>query len=156
MNIKEYWAIIEEWRKLYGTLPSDIRRPADYNPTNVKLGCKKCKKIKTKMQRHHKANDFFFAMALPHIFAARYILFHPDDVDLLCASCHKSWHRYVEPKLVAMYDEYRMNFGDLIAEDKKGWCEYWKIEIVKWYSKWVNKPLKRKKRRKKSKNVSQP
>src|SRR5678809_1687866 len=79
----------------------------------------KCKKIKTKMQRHHKANDFFFAMAMPHIFAARYILFHSDDVDLLCASCHKSWHRYVEPKLVTMYDEYRM----MPSKPDKEWCE---------------------------------
>jgi len=148
MNLQQYWATIEEWRKLYGT-PPPIKKPESYNPTNVKLGCKKCKKIKTKMQRHHKANDFFFAMAMPHIFAARYILFHPDDVDLLCASCHKAWHRYVEPKLAKMYVEYKK--ADTIHKE---WCEYWKAEILKWYSKWITKPLKRKKRRKKRRNVN--
>ncbi len=105
------------------------------------------------MARHHKANDFFFAMALPDVYAKRYCEFHPDDIDLLCNACHKAWHRYVEPKLQKMYSQYHLTFASLEDFQKVNWCNTWKNQIRMWYTKWINKPVHKQSKHKK-KNVA--
>lgn len=147
MNKSQYWAIVEEWKALYGSKQDELDRPKYiYKPSKVKATCKKCDKAKRRMARHHKANDFFFAMILPSVYAARYIQFHPDDVDKLCEKCHKTWHRYLKPKLEQMYKEYKY-FADLSAQEKLEWCELWRGRCLRWYSRWIEKkPIIRKKR----------
>lgn len=49
------------------------------------------------MQRHHKGNDFFFALRAPDAFAARYLSFHHDDIAVLCTLCHRRIHKVYEP-----------------------------------------------------------
>lgn len=138
LNKKRYWAIIAEWQIKFG---KGKPPPKTYSPSNVRTVCRKCDKAKKKMQRHHKANDFFFAYALPEVYAARYILFLEEDTDKLCEKCHKTWHRYVKPKLVDMYLEYRY-FDKLPFDQKVVWCELWKGRLEKWYEKWADKPIK--------------
>lgn len=147
MNSKQYYAIVEEWRIKYNIPRINNRqsKPPIYNPKAINTCCRKCGKVKHRMARHHKANDFFFAMILPDLYAKRYCEFHPDDIDLLCNACHKAWHRYVEPKLKKMYDQSHY-IPIATDEGQKKWCEEWKDQIRKWYEKWVVKPVHKKKK----------
>lgn len=150
MNASQYYAIVEEWRKKYNIPRINNRQlaPPVYNPKAINTCCKKCGKVKHRMARHHKANDFFFAMILPDVYAKRYCEFHPADIDLLCNACHKAWHRYVEPKLKNMYEQSRyLDYTRLTLDDQKKWCEEWKKQIRIWYGKWVIKPVHHKKRK---------
>lgn len=139
MNLQQYWAIIEDWKTRYGNGRVLVRQ---YNPAHAKLACRRCGKIKKKMSRHHKANDFFFAQLMPEIYAARYIQFLDKDIDKLCNFCHKSWHKYLSKKIRIMYAEAMMTFPNMTYAEKKEWCDKWKNKCLQWYEAWVKKPIK--------------
>ena len=141
MRVSEYWAIVEEWRVSYSKpVEPKIKQ---YNPTRQKLACRKCGKIKAKMSRHHKANDFFFAIFLPEVYAERYIEFREQDIDKLCNRCHKNWHKYLQPKIKKMYEE--MDEAKLLpSKKKKEWADRWRNKCLQWYEAWVSKPIRRK------------
>lgn len=83
-----------EWRQKW-PFPKG-KKP--YDPTAIKVvihaecqraGCK----TKKNLQRHHKGNDFIFAVYWEHWYAERYIQFHPDDIAVLCKPCHQAVHK---------------------------------------------------------------
>lgn len=138
LNRKRYWAIVSDWQQKYGN-GKPPPKSYTYQPQKVRSVCRKCNNNKKKMQRHHKANDFFFAYALPEVYAARYIQFLEEDTDKLCEKCHKNWHRYIRPAIKDMYKEYAW-FDSLPLNEKKIWCETWRNKLLKWYEKWADKP----------------
>lgn len=146
MNLKEYKAIIFEWEKKYG-VPSQAFR---YDPTLVRTCCKKCDQMKPKMARHHKANDFFFALWFPDWYAARYIQFHSEDCDKLCKDCHTKCHKYFYSLAQEMYSDFdymKENHTPAQVEFWKNWCEGWKGKFLALYTKWINQPLRKRKKR---------
>ena len=143
LNKQKYYAIVDTWIKKYGIPP---KPKYTYSPSKIRSVCRKCDKPKHRMQRHHKANDFFFAYALPEVYAARYIQFLKEDVDILCNACHKRWHRYLRPKLDEMYAEYK-HFDGLSLMEKKKWCEMWRSLLLDKYERWILKPTVIKKER---------
>jgi hypothetical protein len=141
MKLSEYWMIVEEWRVQFKQPSKLTIKP--YNPVKQKLACRKCGKIKQKVNRHHKANDFFFAIFLPEVYAERYIEFRAKDIDTLCRRCHRNWHKYLQPKIKKMYDELE-SAKALPFSKKKEWADNWRNKCLQWYEKWVVKPIRRK------------
>lgn len=142
MNIKEYAQVIDRWRKIYN-VPYTYE---PYDPRRVKLVCMKCGRIKIKMGRHHKANDFFFALWKPELYAKRYIEFHPDDCDKLCNTCHRNIERYSAKLKKALYDDFN-RIGGVLAITQE-WCEEWKVKFRELYAKWISKVPRKRKRKK--------
>lgn len=132
-KLKQYWAIIEEWKRRYPIPPPG---PISLDLTKKKVGCYRCGKL-SKTTRHHTGSDFFFAQLLPHEFAGRYIQFHPDDVAALCRKCHRGAHR--APRFHALYNALHV---DLAARRRnrgitKEWCEGWMKKFREEFEDWV-------------------
>jgi hypothetical protein len=136
MNIKQWYKQIEEWKIKYGVTEQRHQR---YDPTEIKLACAKCGKLKHRMARHHKANDYFFANLLPDVYAKRYLEFRKEDIDKVCSNCHKRWHQYIRPFMAKLYLE-----KDAQEVITKEWCEFWRSAILERYEKWVKQKEKRK------------
>lgn len=149
MSKRAYFAQVEEWRKKYGVKPA-----LNFNgdPTAIKAGCARCAKVRRKMSRHHKANDFLFARLLPDEYAPRYVQFHPEDIDRLCDQCHRSWH-----KSSAFDKVYRACMLSLSINNRvvsKEWCERWRNKFLDAYNEWMAKPYRsRSTRKRETKNA---
>lgn len=128
MTKKEYFELIALWRAKYRVIE------IPHNPLFTKLTCAKCHKIKKKMHRHHKANDFMFARLHPEKFAARYVQFHPDDVVKLCARCHKEVHFQVYDVLLAEMKHDQKLRGTITTN----WCNAWKARFLQRFEEWIN------------------
>ena len=138
-DLSEYIALIKNWEAKYGT-PARVFR---YDPTEIRASCVKCGKMKSKMSRHHKANDFLFARMLPDVYARRYIEFHTNDVAKLCDDCHKDIHRYYKPLMKELWMELQLYGSRVITKE---WCDEWKDRFLKLFEKWIKKPVKKRKR----------
>lgn len=136
MNIKDWYKQIEEWKQKYGVTE---QRHLKYDPTEIKLACAKCGKLKHRMSRHHKASDYMFAKLLPDIYAKRYIEFRKEDIDKLCNFHHKQWHKYIRPFMSRFYKE--KDRQKIITEE---WCEFWRAAILERYDKWLKQSIKKK------------
>ena len=129
MGIREYHEKIEEWAKKYGRKnPSaliDLRK--------VRLSkCVKCKKSRKTMNRHHKGNDLTWAYLYPDEFASRYIEFHPDDIAMLCRSCHKKIHLIYDDLLYDLYlDWIGANFPSIEE------CRKYQTLCTERFEKWL-------------------
>jgi hypothetical protein len=135
------FAIVKEWERIYGKPARAFR----YDPTELTVCCRKCGKLKKKMSRHHKGNDFFFAQMRPQDFAARYIEFRKEDTAKLCDGCHKLAHRLYKPLMEKVWWELYDGGQKIITKE---WCEKWMTIFREVFDKWVVKaPRKRKKRR---------
>lgn len=159
LTLKEYWGIVAEWKKLYG-VPEPRFKPVGFTKT-IRV-CKRCNKTKKKMHRHHKGNDFFFARRWPDRYAARYIQFHPDDIDILCNACHAKFHKHVNEvlnkrfnrELVERLMKLQMdNYNGYDEDDAlyqylpqipQEWTDKWKADYLKFYNNWLNPPKKKK------------
>lgn len=139
MTLREYIAQVNEWRRRYGI--QDIP-PPKYNPATVRLSCKKCGKMRARMNRHHKSNDYFFALQRPDLYAKRYIEYNREDCDVLCNKCHKNFHKYAKKLVVEMYKEL-----DGLGLPSHEWCEMWKGRFLSKYNYWIKLPVRKRTRR---------
>lgn len=137
MNLNEWKLQIAQWRIQYGV---PLTSPK-YEPAKIKVTCKKCKKSKHRMARHHKANDYLFANLLPDIYAKRYLEFRKEDIDNLCSSCHKRWHTILKPIINELLTEVS-NLRKVDKEVDEKWCEAWRKKILVKYESWVSKPIR--------------
>ena len=152
MNQSEYYELIAIWKKKYGVYNPAQVAISHYSPARVRLICGKCLKLKSSSNRHHIANDFFFALQRPDLYAARYILFLPDDVDNLCKQCHVRCHVHYTPLAKKMYAE----LAALNGTPSQEWCEHWKQLFRAVYSRWITRPLrKRKQKRRRKRGINQ-
>ena len=142
MNKKEWITQIDEWRIKYGVPPPSS---ITYDPTSITVTCKKCNKIKSKLNRHHKCNDYLFACLLPDVYAKRYLEYRPADVDKLCEDCHRRWHNYIKPFLCKLYEQLYYLKKDKV-EITETWCEGWRKLILERYERWLNFNKKDKKK----------
>lgn len=145
MNKAEYFALVKEWERKYG-VPSRAFR---YDPTQVKTCCRKCGQMRAHMSRHHKANDFFFALHFPDLYAARYIQFLDEDCDKLCDGCHKRCHEYFKALTKHLYDEFAALKGTEVQptiEEWQAWCERWKTAFRSAYTNWMARNKKHRRR----------
>jgi hypothetical protein len=151
MNLKEWSDQIANWKQKYGV--PDHGGPRRFRPEEVKLACAKCHRLRHRMSRHHKANDYLFANLLPDVYARRYIEFRKEDVDKLCERCHKRWHIIVKPIVRRILTSAKIG---IVNEER---CEAWRKIILDKYTIWINIPIpkrkhhgkrKRRKRRRKS------
>lgn len=149
MDTAEYFAIVKRWEEQYG-IPSKRTR-FNYDPTKVSACCLKCGQQKMKMARHHKANDFFFALWFPDWYAARYVQFLPDDTARLCDNCHGKIERYSEKLKKRLYVEFKFHQtkSNWNADRWKQWCEEWRAEFVLLFNKWIAIPKHHKRKRRK-------
>lgn len=150
MNEAEYFEMVAEWKRKWPPPP----KPYYINLTEIRSACRKCGKNNGRMNRHHIASDFFFALHFPDHFAARYVEFHPDDVVKLCEHCHKTIHRYYDPVTQRMYKE----FAEIKANGEQftlEWCEKWKDKFRKMFAKWIKTKPKRRRKKKNAKGTKQ-
>lgn len=151
MKTNAYFATVKEWERLYG-VPSRAMR---FDPTEVRACCLKCGQMKPKMARHHKANDFFFALWFPHWYAKRYIEFRREDCAKLCDDCHHKIERYSERLKKELYEEYRKAKSHIFKTAKeaeewwRAWCEEWRSRFVALFEKWIKQPHRKRKRKRK-------
>ena len=145
MNKQEYFAIVKEWEEHYN-IPNRVFK---YDPTELKLCCEKCTRHKKKMSRHHKGNDFFFALWMPDEYAARYLEFRREDCAKLCDRCHRNIELYSVRLKRRLYTEFHKQkmLNEIITKE---WCELWRAKFIKLYTRWINQPIRRKKKRAKS------
>ena len=139
MNESQYWLQIREWETTYGKPKFGAGR---YDPTLISATCVRCGKGSGRSSRHHKANDFFFALWMPDVYARRYIEFRPEDTARLCRRCHVNIERYSKPLKAALYAEF--DAANITVE----WCEAWRLRFSTLFDKWLSRPLRRKKKRK--------
>lgn len=140
MNKKEYFRLISIWEQRYGKPKFGAMR---YDPATITTACKKCDKAQGKSARHHKANDFFFALWMPNVYAARYIEFRKEDVDRLCDHCHKRVERHSERLKQELYADYNLHH-EITVE----WCEEWRAKFLALYEAWLKKPDRKRKKKK--------
>ena len=157
MNESQYWLQIREWETTYGKPKFGAGR---YDPTSISATCVRCGKGSGRSSRHHKANDFFFALWMPDVYARRYIEFRPEDTARLCRRCHVNIERYSKPLKAALYAEFGAKGGtgpvkweSISAANKPTWitvewCEAWRLRFSTLFDKWLSRPLRRKKKRK--------
>jgi len=97
--------------------------------------CARCGK--KGQHRHHKAHDYIFACTLWQVYAKRYIEFHPDDIDFLCAKCHKNAHRIYD-ELIASFNSSLGLYKNRTNETTQKVCEIYKPLFLARYLKWRN------------------
>ena len=135
MGIREYHEKIEEWVKKYGRKnPSaviDLRK--------VRLSkCVKCRKSRKRMNRHHKGNDLLWAHLYPDEFAPRYIEFHPDDIAMLCRSCHKKIHLLYDQVLYHFFLEWAIDRTENINHTPPiEVCKAYQTLCIERFEKWM-------------------
>lgn len=158
-KINQYYTIIETWKRLYGT---PEHGPFRYDPTELHVACAKCGKVKGKMSRHHKGNDFFFALYRPDLYAYRYMEFRKEDVVKLCNVCHRSVERYYDKLKKELYADYNARHWrneiltyttTHLGPPSQEWCETWRAKFVAMFDKWIKKPVRKKKRKHRSAKV---
>lgn len=145
MNKAEYFELVKSWEVKYGKPAHGLQR---YDPTQVKTCCAKCGGMRKKMARHHKANDFFFALHFPDLYAARYIQFLDEDCDKLCDGCHKRCHEYFKALTAHLYSEFAILKDDttMTIEAWQAWCERWKDAFRSAYINWKARNKKHRRR----------
>lgn len=142
-NLRDYWLQIEEWKKLYPIPPRS--REFNLNLTQKKVGCFRCGRHRI-THRHHTGSDYYFACLFPHVFAGRYIQFHPDDIEKLCRGCHRAAHQSPRFQLLytKMFDE-KLQLHDKGQVLKPKWAEEWmtkfREEFYKWCSEYKSRSL---------------
>lgn len=143
LNFEAWKENVERWKAKYG-----VQRVTSFNITNIVVvkRCAKCNSVRVKMHRHHKGHEYLFACIMEERYAARYIQFHPDDVDWLCVRCHKRAHTIYQRILVYLwgYLERCENNNQLPAYDQ---LEKYRLMIVAAYNKWVTYKKKRRRKR---------
>lgn len=146
MNKTTYFQLVSSWERLYG-VPS---RAFKYDPADVKTCCEKCQRMPPKMSRHHKANDFFFAMWFPDIFAADYIQFRKEDCAKLCNRCHISVERFYESVKQELYADFNARGGvkwvlSVDKEEARAWAIIWRAKFITLFDRWLKKPIRKRK-----------
>ena len=139
MSLAQHTAQIKEWEAKYGKPKFGLRR---FDPTQLKICCAKCGHVRKHMSRHHIANDFMFAVLLPDLYAARYILFHADDVRRLCSNDHIRIHEYYAPIVTRCYDDLRIRYRGIACAE---WAEKWKQEFRVAFEQWLKTPVRKRK-----------
>lgn len=142
MRINEYGRIVDGWKQQYGV--SDRRGAFRYDPSEVRASCAKCGKIKSKMGRHHKCNDFFFALWMPDIYAKRYVEFRKEDCVKLCNDCHRNIERYSKRLKEALYRDFNIVGIENLTEE---WAEKWRAQFGELFNRWISKPIRKRHRR---------
>ena len=129
MRLHEWHEKVEEWEKKYGK-PKPLKS-VDLRKVGTK--CVKCKKLRKKMNRHHKGNDLMWAYLHPDEFAPRYIEFRVDDIAFLCKSCHKKVHTLYDEIL---YDFYLDRIGGVFSPSIEECRKYQKL-CTERFEKWL-------------------
>ncbi len=135
MRLREYLEKLEEWEKKYGK-PKPLKS-VDLRKVGTK--CVKCKKARKRMNRHHKGNDLMWAYLYPDEFASRYIEFHPDDIALLCRSCHKKIHLFYDEILYNFYLDWAIERSSMDVNYKPSIeeCREYQTLCTKRFEKWM-------------------
>lgn len=144
MSLANYQRQVLEWEKIYGKPRFGLCR---FDPTELRVACAKCDEIRPKMSRHHKGSEFFFALILPELYAARYISFHKEDVARLCDKCHKNVEKYYEPLKLRMHIEYYDWLNKQRKVPTKAWCDAWITEFKTAFEVWLGKPVRKRKKK---------
>lgn len=133
-KFSNYKYILSIWIKEYGPVPD---KPRVINLTQTKQRkCVVCGR-RNDLHRHHKAHDFYFACLRPDLYAARYIRFLDEDIDLLCDKCHKAFHKRLKP----LVREANVTLSSKIRVGKptRTECEQWRAIFLETYNKWVDR-----------------
>lgn len=148
MTSDEYFEIVKRWEDQYG-LPKKMR--FSYDPTLVNACCLKCGEMKSKTSRHHKSNDFFFALWFPDWYAARYIQFLPTDCARLCDVCHGKIERYSVKLKKRLYVEFQFHKHKSNWNDTRWreWCEEWRKRFTDLFTRWIGIPQHHRRKRRK-------
>lgn len=136
-NLEDHRKKIKQWREQYGVKP---KPPPVFDIKNTRVGCFCCGKQKAKMSRHHTGYDSLFADMRPDDFAARYVEFHPDDVERLCHYHHVRAHVAYGPLLAKLFAEIENGGKKIIT---KRWCEQWRMRLRKRFYEWAERIQKR-------------
>lgn len=136
MNRKQYAEITKCWEQQYGVKSQAFR----YAPGEISLACVKCGHHRVGgMSRHHKANDFFFALWKPDLYAKRYLEFRREDCAKLCQRCHKAIENFSTRLKIELYEDFER--FDKIVDEK--WCEEWRAKFVALFERWLAKPTRK-------------
>lgn len=140
MSFKSWKLKVYEWRQRYG-IPAPVKGDGDPSRVRAAIKCQKEGCTATyKVRRHHKGHEFLFACIAEHLYAARYIQFHPDDTCNLCQQHHTYIHNRYDPIIVEMYiaidfEKVRPTYELL---------EPWRLKLVAICDEWMKKPIRRK------------
>lgn len=151
-NFKRWTENVTRWRIKYS-----VPDPGTmvFDPTRIVAvrRCAKCNSVRSKMSRHHKGHEYLFAVLLEDRFAARYILFHPDDVVWLCDRCHRRAH-VIYSKLVGEVWEYVWECEAANKLPDYATLEGFRQKIVKTFNRWIAYKKRRKRRKRRGSNKS--
>lgn len=94
--------LVIEWKQKYGT-----PKPTSFSPINI-LAFRKCEKYgcsiaNIAVHRHHTGYESLLARIYPDVYAPRYLLFHKDDIALVCEKHHSHIHEKVYDPIVRRF-----------------------------------------------------
>lgn len=143
-NFTEWKANVDRWKAKY---EYKIRT---FSPANIVVAkrCCKCGSIREKMHRHHKGHEYVFACLMEERYAARYIQFHPNDVDWLCFRCHKRAHTIYKRVMKALWDYVGLCERSNMPLQYEA-LEEFRDAILAAYNRWIRYKKKKKRSRKK-------
>jgi hypothetical protein len=117
-DIALYRKTVLEWKRKYG-IP---KQTFDLSRTSTIRYCERCKNSTRKITRHHKGDDYFYAIMLPDDFAPRYIQFLREDIVFLCSTCHNNAHKIL--------DEIRLEFKQELLSLMFAWAKKNNVEVT--------------------------
>lgn len=91
---------VRDWETQFGVADSKFVKLTElwlcknFDLTYIRLTCEACGKATRALNRHHKANDFTFALLRRGKYARRYVQFLEEDVAYLCEDCHLEVHEH--------------------------------------------------------------
>ncbi len=142
MNKREYFAQVAEWRRKYPTPTKPLHAP-NLAKTRVN-GCIRCGRKDRKLNRHHVACDFYFALMLPDVFAPRYIRFLDEDIVHLCQPCHKLAHTVVyDPLKAELWRELDNIKREKLEDFARRWMKRYREAFFVWLKQYHPRPRSR-------------
>lgn len=151
-NFKRWSENVTRWRIKY-CVPDPGTMVFDPTRIVVVRRCVKCNSVRSKMSRHHKGHEYLFAVLLEDRYAARYILFHPDDVVWLCDRCHRRAH-VIYAKIVGEVWAYVWECENNNKPLDPVVLENFRQKILKTFNRWIAYKKKRKRRKRTNKRFN--
>lgn len=131
---------VEKWKLKYKV---SAKRPPTTNLTELTLRkCKRCNS-RDEVHRHHKGNEYFFALKWPDRYAERYVRFRKKDTIDLCSECHGKIHELYLPTIRELFNEFETKDGKL----SKFRCDYYIGRFTDKCNSWMRKGDKNTKRK---------
>lgn len=117
-DIALYRKTVLAWKHKYGT----PKQSFDLSRTSTIRYCERCDNSTKKITRHHKGDEYFYAIMLPDDFAPRYIQFLREDIVFLCSTCHNQIHKIL--------DNVRVKFREELLAVMFSWAKKNHIEVT--------------------------